>query len=158
MQLRTRTRANRAGMTLIEILTVAAIIGLLAAIAMPFFIKARHSSQNSAFASDLRVAVSAFVTYSVANKAYPAESNPGVLPAGLNEFLTRRFRWANETPIGGYWDWDYNQHGIVAGVSVFEPERTPAEMRKIDQLIDDGDLGTGMFRARARGYIYIVED
>ena len=145
-------------MTLIEILTVSAIIGLLAAIATPFFIKARHTSENSAFASDLRVAVSAFVTYSVANKAYPAETGPTILPAGLNEFLSRRFQWTSETPIGGQWDWDYNQHGVVAGVSVFEPERTPAEMRKIDELIDDGDLGTGIFRARARGYIYVIED
>lgn len=158
MKLRAFTRARQAGMTLIEILTVAAIIGLLAAIAMPFFIKARQASENSAFASDLRVVVSAFVTYSVANKVYPAETGPGVLPGGLNEFLSRRFQWATQTPIGGQWDWDYNQHGVVAGVSVFEPNRTPDEMRKIDEAIDDGNLATGLFRARVSGYIYVIED
>jgi len=159
MQL-TRTAPSRrqAGMTLIEILTVAGIIGLLAAIALPFFIKAREASEDSAFASDLRVVVSAFVTYSVANKGYPPEVGPGTMPTGLAEFLSRRFQWSQDTPIGGKWDWDSNAHGVVAAVSVFEPSRTAAQMLKIDEKIDDGNLGTGIFRSRANGYMYIIED
>lgn len=149
---------KQAGMTLIEILTVAGIIGLLAAIALPFFIKAREASEDSAFASDLRVVVSAFVTYSVSNKGYPAEVGPGTLPAGLSEFLSRRFQWSQDTPIGGKWDWDFNEHGVLAAVSVFEPSRTAAQMLKIDEKIDDGSLATGLFRTRPNGYMYIIED
>jgi len=158
MQLPKSKRRSRSGMTLIEILTVAGIIGLLAALALPFFIKARQASEDSAFASDLRVVVSAFVTYSVANKRYPPEVGPGVLPTGISEFLSRRFDWAEKTPIGGQWDWDYNQSGVVAAVSVFEPNRTPDQMRKIDEKIDDGNLATGNFRSRVSGYMYVVED
>jgi type II secretory pathway pseudopilin PulG len=145
-------------MTLIEILTVAGIIGLLAVIAVPIFIKARQNSEDSMFMSDLRVAVSALVTYSVANRSYPAEAGPGSLPAGLADFLSRRFSWAQDTPIGGKWDWDYNQHGVRAAMSVFEPKRTADQMVKIDEKFDDGDLSTGIFRQRPGGYMYVIEE
>src|SRR5215471_10742106 len=46
--------SNKAGFTLVEIMIVVAIIGLLAAIAIPNFVKARTTSQQNACINNLR--------------------------------------------------------------------------------------------------------
>ena len=63
-------RNNEKGFTLIELMIVIAIIGILAAIAIPQFSAYRTRSYNSAAEADLRNAATAQEAYYVDNQTY----------------------------------------------------------------------------------------
>lgn len=56
---------KRAGFTLVEIMIVVAVIALLAAIAVPGFLRARKRSQASAVKNDLRMIDAAIAQYAI---------------------------------------------------------------------------------------------
>ena len=58
---------KRGGFTLVEIMIVVAIIALLAAIAVPGFLRARKRSQASRVVNDLRLIDSAVDQYAIEN-------------------------------------------------------------------------------------------
>lgn len=143
------------GFTLVEIMIVVVIIGLLAAIAVPAFIRSRQASRQTAFINDLRIGRDAFETYAMENGSWPPDGVAGI-PAEMNDVLTPA-RWTASTPIGGLWDWDFNQFGFTAGLSVRQPLVDDVEMAMIDAKIDDGNLTTGLFQRRSQGFIYVLE-
>lgn len=65
-----KLRSNK-GFTLIELLIVVAIIGILAAIAIPQFSSYRVKSYNTAAASDLKNVKTALEAYYADNQKYP---------------------------------------------------------------------------------------
>jgi prepilin-type N-terminal cleavage/methylation domain-containing protein len=60
-----KLQTKRAGFTLVEIMIVVAIIALLAAIAVPGFLRARKRSQASRILNDLRLIDSAVDQYAI---------------------------------------------------------------------------------------------
>jgi prepilin-type N-terminal cleavage/methylation domain-containing protein len=72
--------SRRGGFTLVEIMIVVAIIGLLAAIAIPNFVKARSLSQQSACIENIRQIFGAKATWALENRKTPADTpNPSDL-------------------------------------------------------------------------------
>ena len=57
--------SNRAAFTLVEIMIVVAIIGLLAAIAIPNFVRARENAQRTACQANLRSIAGAKMTWAL---------------------------------------------------------------------------------------------
>src|SRR5439155_9146907 len=70
-KMKTKT-ARKQGFTLVEIMIVVAIIGLLAAIAIPNFIKARTTAQKNACINNLRQIDGAVQQWALENKQGPA--------------------------------------------------------------------------------------
>jgi len=66
--MKTTAHYNRAGFTLVEIMIVVAIIGMLAAIAIPNYVRARANSQASACINNLRQIDAAVNQWALENK------------------------------------------------------------------------------------------
>ena len=76
---------KHAGFTLVEIMIVVAIIALLAAIAVPGFLRARKRSQATTILNDLRLIDSAIDQYAIeTNKATGASVAPSDWATYLN--------------------------------------------------------------------------
>jgi prepilin-type N-terminal cleavage/methylation domain-containing protein len=91
---------NRRGFTLVEIMIVVAIIALLAAIAVPGFLRARKRSQASRIINDLRLIDSAVDQYAIeTNKATGATVNvadwTNYLKKGTNLYVTGKDIFGN---------------------------------------------------------------
>src|SRR5947208_8785500 len=74
---------KRAGFTLVEIMIVVAIIALLAAIAVPGFLRARERSQASKILNDLRMISGAIDQYAIENSK---QSDDSVLVADWTKY------------------------------------------------------------------------
>src|SRR4051812_21327637 len=79
-------KSNKQGFTLVEIMIVVAIIGLLAAIAIPNFVKARTTAQQNACINNLRQIDSAKQQWALETNQKPSAS-PG--SASITPYLGR---------------------------------------------------------------------
>src|SRR5690242_16671740 len=76
--------SRKAGFTLVEIMIVVAIIGLLAAIAIPNFVRARTTSQQNACINNLRQIDGAIQQWALEQKKDPSAA---VTYANISDFL-----------------------------------------------------------------------
>jgi prepilin-type N-terminal cleavage/methylation domain-containing protein len=81
-----KIRRNTKGFTLVEIMIVVAIIGLLAAIAVPNFIQARTTARNNIILNDLRLLNHAVEQWALADNMGADDAiDEGLVAAYLSE-------------------------------------------------------------------------
>ena len=153
------SKQNARGFTLVEIMIVVIIIGLLAVMAFPAFLKVKVHSQASRIANDFRSFSGLFETYTLDNGTYPPDASPGVIPAGMEDYI-KSADWTTSPPIGGHYDWVFNGFGgggVTAAIAVTNYTSGDGPIIKLDELMDDGNLSSGIIQKAGGSVIYIIE-
>lgn len=153
------------GFTLVEVMVVVVIIGLIAALAVPGYRRITLRSKATALVNDIKSYSAVFTQYSLQNGRWPAEVDPGQVPAEVADSLGSGF--TRPSPIGGLYDWDqdvapngFNTKAAItvatAGGHAMTDDLELVEM--VDEIMDDGNLTTGNVRlGSTNGLVFILE-
>ena len=129
-------RKSRGGFTLVEIMIVVAIIALLAAIAVPGFLRSRKRSQATAILNDARIIDGAIDQYAIENNM---KGNSSVVQASLKGFFKPSSRLYNQAATGllDILSNPYTTSTFDAGVKVSSLTTTT-----FDDVIDSNNRGS----------------
>jgi len=108
--MRTMRKTDSRGFTLIELLIVVAIIGIIAAIAIPNLLNAIDRGKQKRTMADLRTLGTAVQTYSIDNSFYPTATTIAALATSVEPLYIQKAPnndgWARalvvNTAAGGY--------------------------------------------------------
>ena len=116
---------RKSGFTLVEIMIVVAIIGLLAAIAIPSFVKARNTAQQNGCINNLRMIDSGKEQAALANKwaaLYDVGTTTGAVGT-VNQYI--KGNTTPECPAGGIYSYTVIGTNPTCNITVPTSHRLP---------------------------------
>jgi len=103
------------GFTLIELLIVVAIIGIIAAIAIPNLLNAIDRSKQKRTMADMRSVGTAVEEYAIDNNFYPIQTTDGDLDTGAQVGLLLEPHYIKLTPRKDGWNWPLHYATVAGG-------------------------------------------
>jgi prepilin-type N-terminal cleavage/methylation domain-containing protein len=150
----------RRGFTLLELITVLGILGLIAAIAIPVVSRVRKDADYAEFVTICQTFAQATEQFMLERGADLTDgdfvdSGSGRIPEGMEPYIKASL-WNNGhcKQLGGRWDFD-DDWGFF-GIGTDNPDVSDAELLRIDEQWDDGNLDTGRLRQTRNGRFYYV--
>ena len=145
-----RRRARR-GFSLIELMTVMAVIGLLAALGIPRYRDMKRRAYYANVASDFNTVRVAAYNYFADNATYPPDGSAGAIPPVLVPYLPQNFLFENPQYTLDYdvWPSPLNPTQLIVGVTVTSGDQELVNM--IARNIAAGGMGINV----GNGYTYI---
>lgn len=123
-------RDDGQGFTMVEMLTVALIMGTLARISVPDFHNAVLKARAASVAGDFEVVRVAALNYHAKYLKWPANGYPGQVPQGLAEFLPEGFTFRRAGYQLGWENWTLPdglpqdpQAQTIMGISIVTQDR-----------------------------------
>ena len=150
-RLTNRIRRPRRGFSLIELMTVMAVIGLLAALGIPRYRDMKRRAYSAAVVSDFNTVRIASYNYFADNATYPPDAAVGAPPAALVPYLPEGFQFSTTGYTLDYdvWPSPFSPNQLVVGITVTSGDKELVNM--IARNVRAGGLGL----VTAEGYTYI---
>ena len=128
--------SRRAGFTLIEIMIVAAVVGILAGLAIPNLRTMLYKARAVEIAGEMDVVRVAALQYNANNLIWPAEAGAGSIPTGMAPFLPENYSFSKD----GY-QLDYENWALPSGLPGDPSARA---LIGVSVVVDDAVMGNAL--------------
>lgn len=146
----TNRMARRRAFTLIELITIIVVLAILAGVAVPKYLDYSERSKVSATAYSWRILTRGLNQYIIDNGGgIPPNVQDAEMPPALTPYYSLS-EYTRQPPVGGMWDYDEwtpfagGGAGLTVSVSITQSPAPASTFQKIDAIVDDGNINTGM--------------
>lgn len=144
----TRVDSRRGGFTLIELMIVAAIVGILAGLAIPNLRTMIYRARALEMVGDMEVVKVAALNYNANNHTWPAEAGMGSIPSGLDTYLPDNYSFVKD----GY-QLDYENWALPSGLP---SDPSASRLIGVSVTVDDPTMGNALLEFLGTAIVFSV--
>lgn len=143
-----RAAARRGGFTLVELMVVAAIVGILAGLAIPNLRTVLLRARATELAGDMEVVRTAVLGYNGDHHTWPEEAAAGAIPSGLTEYLPENYSFTRN----GY-QIDFENWSLPGGLPGDPSTHT---LIGVSVVVQDGNLSNALVEFLGSAIVFSV--